>query len=278
MRHGILGVLRLNLKETLARKIHFHYQKLGLWKQTFWRRSGAIRETMYNFGSPRVGNKKFTEVYNELKKVKEFSNEWSLVNKQNPIWISKPKEITKEEYAAFYKSLTNEWVEHLAMKNFSVEGQLEFKAVFFVPKRAPFDLFYTRKKPNNINLYVHHVFIMDNLEQDPKVIRKNLVKKCVELFFEIAENKKDYNKFYEAFSKNLKIGIHEDSQNRSKVVELLRYNSTKCGDEMTNLKDYVTRIKEDQNDIYYITGERKKDVENSPFLELMPLMSIQLVN
>ncbi|KAF3681584.1 hypothetical protein FXO38_01639 [Capsicum annuum] len=122
------------------------------------------------------------------------------------------------------------------------------------------------------------VFYSTYVNKILKVIRKNLVKKCVELFFEIAENKKDYNKFYEAFSKNLKIGIHEDSQNRSKFVELLWYNSTKSGDEMTSLKDYVTRIKEDQNDIYYITGKSKKDVENSSFLELMPLMSIQLVN
>merc|ERR1712188_147771 len=110
-----------------------------------------------------------------------------------------------------------------------------------------------------------------------RVIKKNLVKKCLEMFAEIAEKKDDYKKFYEQFSKNIKLGIHEDSTNRTKVAELMRYHTSKSGDEQISLKEYVDRTKEGQNDIYYITGESIAAVSSSPFLESLRKKGIEVL-
>uniref|UniRef100_A0AAZ3PL29 Histidine kinase/HSP90-like ATPase domain-containing protein n=1 Tax=Oncorhynchus tshawytscha TaxID=74940 RepID=A0AAZ3PL29_ONCTS len=152
----------------------------------------------------------------KTKKIKEKYIDQEELNKTKPIWTRNPDDITMEEYGEFYKSLTNDWEDHLAVKHFSVEGQLEFRALLFIPRRAPFDLFENKKKKNNIKLYVRRVFIMDS---------------CEELIPEY----------------------------------LSKYSQS--GDELTSLTEYLTRMKDNQKSIYYITGESKDQVANSAFVE-----------
>eukprot|EP00767_Chilomastix_cuspidata_P005653 gnl/Chilomastix_cuspidata/59.p1 GENE.gnl/Chilomastix_cuspidata/59~~gnl/Chilomastix_cuspidata/59.p1 ORF type:complete len:749 (-),score=483.45 gnl/Chilomastix_cuspidata/59:2567-4813(-) len=276
----------------------------------------------------------------KTKKVKKRTEEFERVNVQTAIWCRKPEDVTHEEYVEFYKHLTNDWEEHLAVKHFHVEGHVDFKGIIYIPKRAPFDMFEQRKKKVGVKLMVRKVFITDEctellpewlgfvkgivdsddlpLNISRETLQKNLVianmkkvivKKVIELLTELAEGtytegRKDekpeeekpeeekpeeegsddesdddddeeeaalekWKTFTEQFSKNLKLGVHEDTDNRPKLAALLRYHSTKSTDEPTSLDEYVERMPEHQKNIYYITGESRKHCETSPFLEAL---------
>lgn len=235
----------------------------------------------------------------KTKKIQVHHTEWEPLNHQRPLWTRKPSEVTEEEYGTFYKAVANDYEGHLAVKHFSVEGQIEFKSILFVPLRAPFDLYDNgMKKMDNIKLYVRRVFIMDRIEnlmpqylcfvkgvvdsedlplnisretlqqtKVIKVIRKHLIKKSLDMLESIAEDERKYKLFYENFGKTIKLGIHEDQANKDKLARLLRFPSANNKEDLVSLAQYVEQMKDTQKGIYYITGESISSVETSPFVE-----------
>lgn len=235
----------------------------------------------------------------EVKKETEIIHEFEKINDVKPIWTRDAKDVTDEEYKSFYQSVTDDYGNYHAVKHFKVEGSSEFTGVLFIPESKPFDMFNT-KKQNNIKIYVNRVFIMDDCKEivpewlsfvkgviDCKdiplnisreilqrskllnTIKKQIVKKSIEMIKELSGDDKKYNKFYENFSKNIKLGIHEDKSNKDKLIKYLRFHSTKSGLTQTSFDKYCENMKEGQENIYYITGESKDILEKSPFLEAL---------
>lgn len=219
------------------------------------------------------------------------------LNSMKAIWAKSKSEVTDEEYKEFYKHISHDWNDPLTHLHFKMEGVTEYSALLYIPAKAPFDLFFPERK-HGINLYCKRVFIMDDckelipeylrfvkgvvdapdlnlnvsreiLQQDRIVrnIRKNLVKKVLDLFKSMDDE--TYEKFYEEFGAVLKEGVHFDFENKEKIADLLRYKTTQSEDKYVSLKDYVARMKPDQEEIYYITGDNLSTILNSPHLEAL---------
>merc|ERR1712021_87518 len=268
----------------------------------------------------------------KTKKVKREVVEYNQVNSEKAIWTKSARDVEDSEYDSFYNTISKETDGPLTRMHFSAEGEIEFKSILFVPKKAPADLMEGKAKSSSIKLYVRRVFITDEFEdlmprwlsfvrgvvdsedlplnvsremlQTSKVLRvikKKLVTKALEMIRKMAEKKKkkesdddeekkegeddeekeeeesdpaavvedheDYVAFWKEFNKAIKLGLYEDSSNRTKLAKLLRFFSSKTGDNYTSLEKYISRMKKGQKSIYYISGETKEAVEKSPYLE-----------
>ncbi|KFQ16767.1 Endoplasmin, partial [Merops nubicus] len=235
----------------------------------------------------------------KTKKVEKTVWDWELMNDIKPIWQRPSKEVEEDEYKAFYKTFSGEHDDPMTFTHFTAEGEVTFKSILFVPNSAPRGLFdeYGSKKSDFIKLYVRRVFITDDfhdmmpkylnfikgvvdsddlplnvsretLQQHKllKVIRKKLVRKTLDMIKKIAEEK--YNDtFWKEFGTNVKLGVIEDHSNRTRLAKLLRFQSSHHESNLTSLDQYVERMKEKQDKIYFMAGASRKEAESSPFVE-----------
>merc|ERR1712216_268903 len=255
----------------------------------------------------------------KTKKVNEEVVEWTQVNSETAIWTRSPRDVEDDEYNRFYSTISKDTEKPLTKMHFSAEGEIEFKSILFVPKKAPYDLLEGKSKSANIKLYVRRVFITDEFEdlmprwlsfikgvvdsedlplnvsremlQTSKVLRVIKKKKKDDddkkdekegekktpSPAEEAEDNEEYLKFWKEFAKAIKLGLYEDSSNRTKLAKLLRFQTSKSGDNFTSLEKYISRMKKGQKHIYYISGETKDAVEKSPFLERLRKKDLEVL-
>uniref|UniRef100_A0A8C4HRN7 Histidine kinase/HSP90-like ATPase domain-containing protein n=1 Tax=Dicentrarchus labrax TaxID=13489 RepID=A0A8C4HRN7_DICLA len=235
----------------------------------------------------------------KTKKVEKTVWDWELMNDIKPIWQRPAKEVEEDEYKAFYKTFSKDSDDPLAYIHFMAEGEVTFRSILFVPTSAPRGLFdeYGSKKNDYIKLFVRRVFITDDfndmmpkylnfvkgvvdsddlplnvsretLQQHKllKVIRKKLVRKTLDMIKKIAEEQ--YNdKFWKEFGTNIKLGVIEDHSNRTRLAKLLRFQTSNSETQVASLEEYVERMKEKQDKIYFMAGTSRKEAESSPFVE-----------
>ncbi|XP_045624085.1 endoplasmin isoform X2 [Procambarus clarkii] len=243
----------------------------------------------------------------KTKKVSKTTWDWTLLNDAKPIWTRKPADIEDSEYNEFYKTLSKDSKDPLAKTHFVAEGEVTFKSLLFVPEVQPsesFNKYGTRT--DNIKLYVRRVFITDdfqdmmpnylsfirgvvdsddlplnvsreNLQQHKllKVIKKKLVRKTLDMIKKMEPE--EYDKFWKEYSTNMKLGSIEDSANRTRLAKLLRFLSSASKDKLTSLSEYVERMKEKQDHIYYMAGASRDEVENSPFVERLIMKGYEVL-
>ncbi|EPR79806.1 Heat shock protein 90, partial [Spraguea lophii 42_110] len=234
-------------------------------------------------------------VVEEIKEKKKIKvTEVEHINKEKPLWNRKPSDCTTEEYSSFYKAISNDWEDYLAVKHSKLEGLINFDVLIFCPKRAPNKMF--EKVHSGIKLYNKNVLVTDNIEELPewcnfvqgviasndlpvnisreilqgkntmKLIKKTILRKVTEMMDDISKDDAKFEIFYKEFSSNLKLGIRDDDVNREKMMKVLRYYSTKSNDKMISLDEYKKNMVENQKQIYILTGSSKDEVFNSPFL------------
>jgi len=236
--------------------------------------------------------------------------EWEVVNRASALWTRPRTEVKDEEYQEFYKHVSHDFENPLAWSHNKVEGKLEYTSLLYVPTRAPFDL-YQREAPRGLKLYVQRVFIMDQadeflplylrftkgivdsndlslnvsreiLQKDPVIesMKSALTKRVLDMLEKMAKNNpEDYQTFWTAFGQVLKEGPAEDFANKEKIAGLLRFASTHSGNDEQSvaLSQYIERMKEGQDKVYFLTGESYAQVKNSPHLEVFRKKGIEVL-